>query len=168
MIDSNVLLALAQISVALAGFSGIIVALRQRSLEHWPKHELVRFRYMLELAVYSIGFDLFPLLLDSLKFSQSEVWKITSMCLAIWLILRIIQTAQIKKNIRDRLNLNWFYVYQVGSGIMILVLVINAAELSPLDKKGLYYCGLGWLLFFSLSLFVRLSFAPISREKERS
>ncbi|MEM7194438.1 MAG: hypothetical protein AAF402_05780 [Pseudomonadota bacterium] len=166
MTHSDTLIALSQLSVALAGFSGIIVALRQRSLTSWPEHELVRFRYMLELAVYSIGFDLLPLLVNALGFDALFSWQFCSILLSVWLVIRIFQTATIQKTIRDRLSLVWFYIYQLGSGAVILALAANAMGLSTFSAYGIYLFGLAWLLFFSLSLFVRLTISPISTQDQ--
>ena len=50
MTGSVILLTPAQLSLGLAGFTGVVLAFRQHGVEAWPEHEQVRFRYMLELA----------------------------------------------------------------------------------------------------------------------
>ena len=82
MQGSDILTVIAEISVALAGFSGIVVALRHRALESWPAHEFSRFRNMLELAAYSIFFALFPFLPYHLGASSEVIWSLSSFALA--------------------------------------------------------------------------------------
>lgn len=164
MNHTDTLLTLAQLSLGLAGFSGIIVALRQRGLEQWPRHELVRFRYMLELAVFSILFELLPLLISSWGVRPELTWRACSFALACWLVARIVQTAKIGSTVRNRLNQRWFVIYQVGSGLFALLMLANTAGVRALPSDGIYLTGLAWLLFYALSLFVRLTLSPIKAD----
>ena len=59
---AEVLTVLAEISIALAGFAGIVVALRQRGLHEFEPHELVRFWFMLGVACELLFFALLPFL----------------------------------------------------------------------------------------------------------
>ena len=60
MQGSDVLTVIAEIGVALAGFSGIVVALRQRSAESWSLPEVMRLRFMLYGSTLTFLFALSP------------------------------------------------------------------------------------------------------------
>ena len=59
---AEVLTVLAEISIALAGFAGVVVALRQRGIDEFQPHELVRFGFMLGIACALLLFALLPFL----------------------------------------------------------------------------------------------------------
>ncbi len=161
MTGSTLLLTLAQLSLVLAGFTGVVVAFRQRGLETWPEHEQVRFRYMLELAAYSILFELLPFLLHHLGLAETTAWAVCSALLALWFVTRIVQTLRIDPEVRRRLDRFWFLLYQWGSALFALLAAGNALALAGPPGLGLYLAGLGWMLFYSASLYVRLVLTPL-------
>ena len=165
MSGNDILLTLAQISLGLAGFTGIVVAFRQRGVGSWPEFEQVRFKYMLELAVYSILFELLPFLVFNLGVNERLTWAICSGLLALWLIWRVVQTVRIAAPVKIRLNKYWFRVYQWGSGITAVTLCVNMFSALGPPQLGLYLVGLGWMLFYSASLYVRLVLMPISTDE---
>ena len=161
MTGSEILLTLAQLSLGLAGFTGVVLAFRQQGVEAWPEHEQVRFRYMLELAAYSILFELLPFLLHHLGLPESGIWTTCSALLALWFVSRIVLTMRISPTIMSRLNRTWFLTYQGGSALFALLAVVNALALLGPPGFGLYLAGLGWMLFYSASLYVRLVLTPL-------
>lgn len=160
MTGSAILLTLAQLSLGLAGFTGVVLAFRQHGVEAWPEHEQVRFRYMLELAAYSILFELLPFLLHHLGLHETGTWATCSALLALWFVSRIVLTMRISPTIMSRLNRTWFLTYQGGSALFALL----ALGLFSPSGFGLYLAGLGWMLFYSASLYVRLVLTPLPRQ----
>ena len=164
MTGSDVLLTLAQLSLGLAGFTGVVLAFRQHGVEAWPEQERVRFSYMLELAAYSILFELLPFLLHHLGLAEPTVWRVCSGLLALWFVSRIVLTQRISLSVRSRLNRAWFLTYQWGSATFALLAAGNALALAGPPGFGLYLAGLGWMLFYSASLYVRLVLTPLPRD----
>jgi hypothetical protein len=166
MQGSDILTVIAEISVALAGFSGIVVALRHRALESWPAHEFSRFRNMLELAAYSIFFALFPFLPYHLGASSEVIWSLSSFALAAglsgWLALTLYRTRGL---VRKSFPAAWFWLYTFGTVASSLLALVNALGLVGTPQLGVYLVCLGWMLFFAISLFVRLALGPGSGAK---
>jgi hypothetical protein len=157
MQGSEILTVSAEISVALAGFSGIVVALRQRGLEAWPAHELLRLRNMLELAAFSTFIALLPFLPHHIGASDELTWSLCSFTfsagLGSWLGLT---NLRLRGAIRQRMSTRWVYTYNSGSAASVVLLLVNALGLAGPSQLGMYLVALGWMLFFTFSLFVRL------------
>jgi hypothetical protein len=157
MQGSEILTVSAEISVALAGFSGIVVALRQRGLDAWPAHELLRLRNMLELAAASTLFALLPFLPYYIGASDELTWLLCSVAFSAgfggWLART---NLRLRGGVRQRLSTTWVRTYNVGSAASVVLLLVNAIGLAGPPQLGIYLVGLGWILFFTFSLFVRL------------
>ena len=63
MHSADLMLAIAQIAVALAGFSAIIVALNNRPIREWILMDQVNIRLLIQLSIVVIFFSLIPSLL---------------------------------------------------------------------------------------------------------
>jgi hypothetical protein len=157
MQGSEILTVSAEISVALAGFSGIVVALRQRGFESWPAHEVLRLRNMLELAAASTLFALLPFLPYYIGASDELTWSLCSLAYSAGLGSWLVRTnLRLRGAIRQRLSTAWLRTYNVGSAASVVLLVVNALAITGPPQLGIYLIGLGWILFFTFSLFVRL------------
>jgi hypothetical protein len=157
MQGSEVLTVSAEIAVALAGFSGIVVALRQRGLEAWPPQELHRLRNMLELSAISTLFALLPFIPHFLGASSEQTWSLCSIALSVGLGAWLVKTnLLIRGALRQRLNRFWVVTYNVGSAAAVVLLLVNGLGLAGTPQLGIYLVGIGWMLFFTFSLFVRL------------
>jgi hypothetical protein len=77
---------MAEISIALAGFTGIVVAFRQRGIQEFLPHELVRLQYMLGVACTLLFYALLPFLPHCLGLSDPSTWKISSAALSAGLL----------------------------------------------------------------------------------
>jgi len=161
MQGSDILTVVAEISVALAGFSGVVVAFRQQGLESWPAHEFVRFRTMLETASYSILFSLLPFLPHHLGVSPESTWTYCSFALSAGLFSFLAVTLmRLRGGIGQRLSAFWISVYIGGCALFAALALVNALGLTGPPQLGLYLAGVFWMLFYSVSLFVRMVLAP--------
>jgi hypothetical protein len=64
----------AQIAVALAGFAGVVVAFRSRSLHDWPPREKFRLWLLLGNALVPLFACLFGMLLLAIKPTPLSIW----------------------------------------------------------------------------------------------
>jgi len=55
MLAAEILTSIAEVSVALLGFTGIIAAFRQPAVETWPPHIAYRFRFIADFARVFVG-----------------------------------------------------------------------------------------------------------------
>jgi hypothetical protein len=75
------LTALAEVGIAIAGFSGIVVALQHRS-GRWPEIDKVRFSMLLQVSLASVFSSLIPILLHLVNPAKTFVWAWSS---GLWL-----------------------------------------------------------------------------------
>jgi len=78
----GILTALAEIAVAIAGFSGIVVVLQGRR-GAWSETDRGRFSLLVQLSLGSVFFSLIPIVLHLIDSSESFVWRWSS---GIWLV----------------------------------------------------------------------------------
>ncbi len=74
----------AQIAVALAGFAGVVVAFRSRSLHDWPPMDKFRLWLLLGNALLPLFACLFGMLLLTIKPTPHSIWH---WCSGFWLLL---------------------------------------------------------------------------------
>ena len=162
---AEVLTVLAEISIALAGFAGIVVAFRQRGIDGLQPHELVRLRFMLIAACGLLFFSLLPFLLHYMNPEGEATWALSSSVMAVGLVavalFGYLQTrdAVLSKSL-------WTYLYIFGSLVFATVALSNGLTLMGSAEPGFYLAGLGWLLFFATSLFVRLIQPSVASKAE--
>lgn len=154
---SEVLTVVAEIAIALAGFAGVVVAFRQRGLDALPAHEQLRLRYMLLVACISVLFALLPFVPHYLRLNSTATWTISSGLLALGLVSLVLAVhVQAATPAGHRLSRTWIYIYQTGLGLAAIALLLNAFGAFGEVLPGVYLVGLGCLLFYATSLFVRL------------
>ncbi len=76
--STDTLTAIAGISIAIAGFSGVIVALTGRSVESFGPVERLNFRILLQVSALTLLFSLLPLILHR-AFEPVMAWRISMM-----------------------------------------------------------------------------------------
>ena len=153
---SEVLTVVAEISIALAGFAGVVVAFRQRELESLLPHEQFRLRYMLLGASAALFFALLPFVPHYLGLEASATWTLSSAALAFGLLSLSLATYLEIKPHRREVSRTWLYIYQAGAGLAAVSLLLNCFGAFGEVLPGVYLGGLGFLLFNATSQFVRL------------
>jgi hypothetical protein len=86
----ELLIGIAEIATALAGFTGVVVAFGSRSEGAWHPGDRLRLGFLLEASLTAGGFSLLALLLLSLLDDRAITWTIISglwfifMCFSLW------------------------------------------------------------------------------------
>jgi hypothetical protein len=75
MQPSEALSAAAQLAVALAGFAGVVVAFRNRSVHEWSKIDKFRLRILLSNSALPFVMSIFAMLLLGTSVPQSTIWR---------------------------------------------------------------------------------------------
>lgn len=74
MQSTDILSTIAEIAVALAGFSAIVVMLNSKPIREWDDTDRLNLRLLIQVSAFTIFFALLPsILIASLK--EPEVWK---------------------------------------------------------------------------------------------
>ncbi len=148
-----------EFGVALAGFSGIAIAL---SSDRGALAPIDYFR-TLNLLMWALGaafVSTFPLIAHSFDLQGPSIWRVSS---AGFLAVLVVCTA-VPVNLRrslaahDRASLSrTLWVLAIGGNVVVaLAQLPNVFRLSGQATPGLLLAGLVWMLFFAAVLFVRL------------
>lgn len=160
----DALVLIAELSLGIAGFSGVVVALGSLP-GSWPRVDRLRLAALLTTSLGAMFIALFSLLLVMLDIDVGVVWRISSLVLALLLTVVMIAIVPGAWSItRETAGLT--SPYAIGVFIPTVVLVIatalaglaNAAGMFGADAFGVYFGGLVVLLLISGIQFVRLFF----------
>jgi hypothetical protein len=78
MTSHDTLVLIAELAVAIAGFSGVVVALEGRGVGEWSATQRFNLRVLLQVSALTIFFSIFPLILER-AIEQPVSWRI-----ALW------------------------------------------------------------------------------------
>jgi hypothetical protein len=85
--QSDVLFALAEVSVAFAGFSRVVAAFGRRDPGTWSFTERRRFYALIEISLVALFFCVVPFCLSALHLSDAYVWRTASALFATYLVV---------------------------------------------------------------------------------
>jgi hypothetical protein len=158
---ADALTTLAEVSVAFAGFSGIVTAFRRRSPGEWSDLDRFRFRFMIEFSLATLALSMLPLFLAELGLSESRAWTVASLVLgggalsylarSAWQLRRLLAAGEPVSHTLAAVS--------VAIGIAVAASAFaNAAGLFS-HPSGVYLAGVGGCLFVSSAMFARLLLA---------
>jgi hypothetical protein len=158
---------IAEISIAFAGFSGLIVALRIKAGPLTPVQKF-RLQVLLGLSFGALFLSFLPAVLSAFGADGSKVWQI---CIAVivayslvfnaWWVLASRRAARAAPEI-----FNWFAFSRMMAG-HLLVMGIQCATLFPYWSAlapAAFLLGLVWYLLHATQQFCRMLFVQVARE----
>lgn len=157
--STDVLLTLAEISIAFAGFASV-VAIFQKETEDDRAFDLFRFWTMLEFSLATLAFALLPFPLHFLGLSESTIWGIGSASVILFIaghqfvVGRWIRSDDpgVAASVTPTLSFMAAVVYLV----IVVLQILNLLGLGFERSFGPYLAGLSLLLFGAGVNFVRL------------
>lgn len=161
MILPQSLQTIAEISIAFAGFSGLVVALR-KSPGPLTDVQKYRLRVLLTLAFGAMFLALLPELLANFGLGEEETWRWSH--LAITLYSAVFVSWWLSSSARMRRVtpeiFHWFALTRMTAGhIVILVLQVSVILGWVEDRHvGAYLAGLVWYLLHAAQQFARMLF----------
>ena len=99
MTSEGFLLAIAQIAVALAGFSGLVVATRGASPSGWSRRDTWSLAGMFGASIGALFLALLPSLLFFLRLPTETVWMLASLFMAAFLVVFALTMALISRKL---------------------------------------------------------------------
>lgn len=96
----ELLIGIAEIATALAGFTGVVVAFGSRSQGSWHPGDRLRLGFLLEASLTAGGFSLLALLLLSLLADAETVWRLLS---GAWFAFMSFSLLNSRRQIRSNL-----------------------------------------------------------------
>ena len=140
MVERDLLLAVAEVSVGLAGFSAIVGLLGSRSGRSELKVDALRLQVMLEMSLMVAAFAFLPVLVSSFDFEVWTTWRISSAAFLIVAIpsefLALRRTQNMPDMKLNRLNINTVnWALSLSADFIMLVVVIGLFE----SQAGAFY-----------------------------
>ena len=161
MNPSETLLTIAEISIAVIGFAGIVSALRPRSSPHADAmHRLrMRMRIMIETSAYVVVFAFFPLLLAGLDLPKDVVWGVGSALLAATAPIQVTSIYVRQRSLFGSALLRETLLFDASTiGLAVLVecaLIANATGPLVEPRFAGYLVGVLFPLWAAVAMFIR-------------
>jgi len=86
MQEEGFLLGIAQIAVTLAGFSGLVVAIRGAPPSSWHPRDIWSLSWMFGTSLGALFLALLPLLLARLQLGEAVIWTAANLAISIFVI----------------------------------------------------------------------------------
>lgn len=161
----------AEIGIGLAGFSGLIIALRKRSgpLSNVQKYRL---RILMALSFGAMFLALMPGALLNLGVPEKQMWFYCCLTMAIYSIGFLLWWIVVSRRVAREYPeiFNWIAFSAMAAGhsiILILQLFVVLVEWAP-RNAGIFNLGLIWYLIHASQQFARMLFIqPLYSESER-
>lgn len=166
MNGESYLLTIAQVGVALAGFTGLLTAFKVSEARPLA-NEVVGKRFILELSLVSVFAALLPFLVYS-KFPGRE-WSVSSLLLAVYLSEAMVRRLRLVRQLRDS-----GLTLRTPSGMVVLLTALNVfiVVLQAANVRwnfyGVYETGLFWLLSVAAYQFVLFAAFPHGVAEEKA
>jgi len=157
---ADVLLTIAEVSIAFAGFASIVAVLGRREGGGWPTEDVDRFWVMIEYSLAALFFAMVPFALYHLGIREPVLWELASALIAVFLLGYAVMVSRrlIRHRLADAIRSHVLSVggmFTVCAGLIVLE-GLNAVS-APFDEPfGIYLVGILWLLFGAGFMFIRL------------
>ena len=168
MVGSDVLLAVAEVSVAFAGFSSIVAAFLRRSAREWLPLDLARLWQMISYSLLALLLALFPFVMAYTGIAEATLWTIASAAMAITIAVQYsVATALALRSLGgDRSDLSAHFTRFVlfGSVLSVVIQALNCFGVLFERAFTAYFIGLLWLVSASAIFFIRLVMSGFREE----
>lgn len=75
-----------EVAIGMAGFAGIVAAIRQRALTRWPPEQRLLLEMLVVASAAAITFAFLPIVLAEAGLAPSRIWRIGSASLIAWYV----------------------------------------------------------------------------------
>jgi hypothetical protein len=166
---ADVLLTIAEVAVAFAGFASVVVLFQHRDPHRWPPAVVVRLRTMIEGSLVTLFSALLPCVLHQLGLADDPLWAASSLVLALAYVAFGAVVWQRSRAPLASGQLSRGFSATVGaiSTLVLAALLLNAAGVVFLRASGAYLVGVTWTLVFASLMFLRVVIFPIGTSRSR-
>ncbi len=141
-----------EIGIGLAGFAGIIAAVRQRDPASWDPHHRVLLQMLFTASAAAIVFSLAPSVLLESGIDEQTMWRVGSISLTVWFVVapayRLYQTRHPGVS------------FSIARSVMVLVVPLIGLQVANyvLCEAWPYMLGVGGILVNGFATFLDLLF----------
>jgi hypothetical protein len=161
---ADILATIAQIAVTLAGFSGIVVVLGERSA-HLTPIQTFRVAILIALSLGAMALALIPFGLNLAGLEGAALWRPASALLGAFSALLVAvffpPTRRFWREFPEIFNPAIIALLVTGHAVNLAVQAATALGAFGNQRVGLYVFGLLWLLMHGAYQFVRILFIPL-------
>ena len=162
---------IAQIGIALAGFSGLVVVLRR---DKGPLNEIEKYRMSVLLAT-AFGAMFLALLPDTLTYlglTGDGIWRLSSAFLAVFSVLFILiwvwSSRRFFRLAREIFSVPAFSLVVAGHVTNLVLQLLVSFGFFSRGQAGIFVLGLVWLLAHASQQFIRMLFIQPRNGNSRS
>lgn len=165
MDGSDQLLIITEVSVALAGFAGVVSAYQYKEGTSLRRGDALGIAMMVNIGLVDAFFSLLPLMLFGLGLGETSSWKVSSALMAanyvvfFTYIVRNMRGVKVRK-ISSKLVYAALYL---GGLLIFLINVANALGIGYAGVKGPFFISLVLPLVIAGYMFARLVLRPLWR-----
>src|SRR5215211_1704380 len=87
MQQESFLIAVAQIAVSLAGFSGLVIAIRSAPSACWHARDIWSLAWMLGTSLGALFLALLPLLFSVFRLNETFLWTLATLVMAVFMLV---------------------------------------------------------------------------------
>jgi len=133
------LLGIAQIAVTLAGFSGLVVAIRGASPTDWHRRDIWSLSWMFGSSLGALFLTLLPLLLISFRLHAGPVWTVANLAMCAFMIVFAVVMALSGRRLTRLGHQPRVRYFPAAATFLLLVcgLLSGSQELAYSRKRGL-------------------------------
>jgi hypothetical protein len=160
---------LAEVSVAFAGFSGIVTVFRRPDPSLWSGLDRFRLRFMVEFSLATLALSLLPLLLAELGLTERGVWGLSSLVLGLgasYYLVRSLRRVRSLVVAGEPVSRPLAIVSGIV-GVAVAASALANATGAFARPSGVYLAGVGGCLFVSSAMFARLLLANPGAHRAR-
>jgi hypothetical protein len=156
---------IAEISIAFAGFSGLIVALR-KAVGPLTKLEKYRLQILLTLAFGAMFLSFLPEVLESLGLGEHDTWVYAGSAVCVYSAIFLAWWIYASRSFASAFPevFHWSAFFRMAAGHVAIVLLQLSAILSLVVDKGaaVFVIALVWYLIHAAQQFARMLFVQPS------
>ena len=158
MEGSDYLYTTAEISIAIVGFSAVVIVFRKRGGEALSQVELMLISFLIERGFAALFLSLLPMLLSHLGLSPASVWAASSGTLALYLGIELVRTVSFRRRIpaEAESELPGRGVSSILAAVIVIVIavqILSAFEVGLERRAGWYLLGVTSVLGLAAIIF---------------
>jgi hypothetical protein len=121
---------MAQLGIALAGFSSIVVVVRRAGdAGRWLSEDVFRFKLMLQFGLASAGLAVLPGILSGFARNQENMWRGLDLAMGLALVFSFLSTSRAGKQIeRGRLSTPIFVINSVAMAAALVLQFLGVID----------------------------------------
>ena len=139
----------------MAGFAGIVAAIRQRRITSWAPEQLVLLQILFTASAAAIFYGLLPAFLSEAILDETLIWKLSSALLIVWIAGAV--WYRFKQSRRLDVSMQ---IPKVVLGFGVISIAFQIYNIVEAGRSWPYLLGITTMLLNGFSVFLLLVLKP--------